>query len=65
MMSVRGVEHHVISRSDARYREIDELACASKNLWTLANYRTRHAFLVEKTYLTRAALYLTLKDTDA
>jgi hypothetical protein len=30
MMKVRRVEQHVISRSDARYREIDEMAFASR-----------------------------------
>lgn len=64
-MKVRRVEQHVISRSDAKYREIDEMAFASKNLWNLANYHSRQAFLFEKTYLRSAALYPTLKDTDA
>jgi putative transposase len=65
MMRVRRVEQHVIPRSDTKYREIDEMAFASKNLWNLANYHTRQAFLFEKTYLKSAALYPTLKDTEA
>ena len=64
-MKVRRVEQHIISRSDATYREIDEMAFASKNLWNLANYQTRQAFLFEKTYLKSAAWYPTLKHTDA
>jgi putative transposase len=64
-MKVRRVEHHIISRSDATYRAIDEMAFASKNLWNLANYQTRQAFLFEKRYLASAALYPTLKHTGA
>ena len=46
-------------------RGFEVINLAEKNLWNLANYHTRQAFLFEKTYLTSAALYLTVKDTDA
>jgi putative transposase len=41
------------------------MAFASKNLWNLANYQTRQAFMFQKRYLKSAALYPTLKHTDA
>lgn len=62
---MRRVEQHVISRSNAKWDEIDQMAFASKNLWNLANYHTRQAFIFEKTYQNSAALYPMLKDTDA
>jgi len=62
---MRRVEQHVISRSHARWDEIDQMAFASKNLWNLANYHTRQAFIFEKTYQNSAALYPMLKDTAA
>ena len=64
-MKVRRVEQHRICRSDAMYHQIDAMAFASKNLWNLANYHTRQAFILEKTYLKSAALYPTLKRTEA
>jgi len=41
------------------------MALASKNLWNLANYYTRQAFIFEKQYKNAAALYASLKHTDA
>ena len=64
-MQVRRVEQHLISGSHATYRQIDAMAFASKNLWNLANYQTRQAFIFQKRYLKSAALYPTLKHTDA
>ena len=54
---MRRVEQHVISRSHAKWDEIDQMAFASKNLWNLATYHTRQAFIFEKTYQNSAALY--------
>ena len=62
---MRRVEQHVISRCHARWDEIDQMAFASKNLWNLANYHTRQAFIFAKTYQNSAALYPLLKDTAA
>lgn len=41
------VEHHVISRSDARFAVIDQAAFASKNLYTAALYLARQSFIFE------------------
>ena len=59
------VEQHVIARTDRRYRPIDAMAFASKNLWNLANYHVRQSFLFQQHYLTNAALFHVLKETDA
>lgn len=62
---MKRVEQHVIGRSHAKFRAIDDLAYASKNLWNLANYHVRQAFLFQGKYLNNAALYPLLKKTDA
>ena len=59
------VEQHVIARTDRRYRPIDAMAFASKNLWNLANYHVRQSFLFQQHYLNNAALFHVLKETDA
>jgi len=59
------VEQHVISCMHAKYQQIDEMAFASKNLWNLANYHVRQAFIFQGKYLNNAALYPLLKTTDA
>jgi len=62
---MRRVEQHVIEKDHPKYRQIDEMAFASKNLWNLANYFVRQSFLFQGKYLNAAALYLHLKATDA
>ena len=59
------VEQHIIARTDRRYRAIDAMAFASKNLWNLANYQVRQAFIFEQQYLTNAATFHLLKATEA
>ena len=59
------VEQHVIARTDRRYRPIDALAFASKNLWNLANYSVRQSFIFQQQYLNNAATFHLLKETDA
>jgi putative transposase len=59
------VEQHVISTSDPRFQSIDEMAFASKNLWNLANYYVRQAFIFEHTYLNATAVYHLVKSSDA
>ncbi len=59
------VEQHIISKSDPRYQQIDEMAFASKNLWNLANYFVRQAFIFEHIYLNNAAVYHLVKSSDA
>src|SRR6266702_4676252 len=59
------VEQHVIKRSDPRYARLDEAAFASKNLWNLANYHVRQAFILEHSYLDNTAVYHLVKSSDA
>ena len=62
---MRRVEQHVIEQSHEHYRAIDAMAFASKNLWNLANYHTRQAYIFQHRYLKSAALYPTVKHTAA
>jgi putative transposase len=41
------VEQHVISPRDPRFAPIDAAAFAAKNLYNLANYLVRQAFIWE------------------
>ena len=59
------VEQHMISTSDPRFEQIDEMAFASKNLWNLANYYVRQSFIFEHTYLNNTAVYHLVKSSDA
>ncbi len=59
------VEQHVISTSDPRFRRVDEMSLASKNLWNLANYAVRQAFIFEHTYLNNTDVYHLVKSSDA
>ena len=62
---MRRVEQHVIEQSHPHYRAMDAMAFASKNLWNLANDHTRQAFIFQKRYRKCAALYPTVKHTEA
>ena len=62
---MRRVEQQVIEPSHPQFRAIDALAFASKNLWNLANYHVRKSFILQQRYLTNAALFPVLKETDA
>ena len=59
------VEQHVIARTDQRYRSIDAMAFASKNLWNQANYQVRQSFIFQQQYLNNAATFHLLKETEA
>jgi putative transposase len=62
---MKQVEQHVIEKRHPQFRAIDEMALASKNLWNLANYHVRQAFLFEHTYLDNTAIFHRIKHTDA
>lgn len=59
------VEQHVIDRNDTRYEAIDCAAFASKNLYNLANYHMRQAFIHEHRYIGYAEVYHLVKSSDA
>jgi putative transposase len=62
---MQGVEQHIISKRDPRYAPIDAAAFAAKNLYNLANYLVRQAFIFEGKYLNNATIYHQVKHTDA
>src|SRR5690348_11583255 len=62
---MRRVEQQVIEQSHPRYRAIDAMAFASKNLWNLANDHVRQSFILQKTYLKNSATFHLLKATEA
>lgn len=62
---MRRVEQHVIERSHPTFGTIDEMAFASKNLWNLANYYVRQAFIFQHSYLNNTAIYHLVKSSDA
>jgi putative transposase len=62
---MRRVEQHVIERSHPKFHAIDEMAFASKNLWNLANYYVRQAFIFQHSYLDNTAVYHLVKDSSA
>ena len=62
---MRRVEQQVIEQSHPHDRAMDAMAFASKNLWNLANYETRQAFIFQHRYRKCAAWYPTVKNTDA
>src|SRR5690242_6905372 len=62
---MRLVERHVIKRADLRFAAIDAAAFASKNLYNVALYVTRQAFIHEQRVITYPELARELKTTAA
>ncbi|EFH88956.1 RNA-guided endonuclease InsQ/TnpB family protein [Ktedonobacter racemifer] len=59
------VERHFIHQGDARYAALDAASFASKNLYNLANYHMRQAFIQTGAYLDYVEVYQVVKHTDA
>jgi putative transposase len=59
------VPQHVISLRDERFAVIDKAAFAAKNLYNLANYLVRQAFIWEHRYLGYASIYHQVKQSEA
>ncbi len=62
---MKRVEQHVIEKTHPQFRALDEMALASKNLWNLANYHVRQAFIFQHTYLNNTAIFHRIKQTEA
>jgi putative transposase len=62
---VRLVEQHVIKPTNLCWPAIDSATFASKNLYNLANYYIRQAYIHEHHYLPMKELYALLKGSDA
>src|SRR5690242_20139274 len=61
---MRLVERHVIKRADLRFAAIDDAAFASKNLYNVALYVTRQAFIHEQRVIAYPELARELKTTE-
>ena len=55
------VERHIIKISHSFYKEIDDLAWRSKNLYNYANYLVRQSFIFEGKYLNNVAVFHLVK----
>ncbi|MDJ0516225.1 MAG: transposase [Trichodesmium sp. MO_231.B1] len=62
---MRLVDRHIIKRTHQYWRECDELAFKSKNLYNLANYYCRQHFFKSSKSLDLTKLYHATKDSDA
>ena len=62
---MRVVERHLIKYSNKYWKEIDELAFKSKNLYNLANYYCRQRFFETGSSLSLTDLYHVTKSSDA
>jgi len=63
--SVQLAEQTIIKKSDPRYAAIDAAAFAAKNLYNLALYEWRQAFIHEGKYLNYAEVYHRVKHSEA
>jgi len=59
------VEHHRISRSDPRFAALDAAAFASKNLYNVALYTTRRAYIFRSEIITYPRLAKELRIHEA
>lgn len=62
---MRLVERHVIKIGHQFYKEIDDLAWRSKNLYNYANYLVRQSFIFEGKYLNNAAIFHLVKHHES
>ncbi|MEH2196620.1 hypothetical protein [Nostoc sp.] len=62
---MRLVERHIIKITHQFYKEIDDLAWRSKNLYNYANYLVRQWFIREGKYLNNAAIFHLVKQHES
>ncbi|MFB2917152.1 MULTISPECIES: RNA-guided endonuclease InsQ/TnpB family protein [Aerosakkonema] len=62
---MRLVERHIIKIGHKFYKEIDDLAWRSKNLYNYANYLVRQSFICENKYLNNAAVFHLVKHHES
>lgn len=62
---MRLVERHIIKIGHQFYKEIDDLAWRSKNLYNYANYLVRQSFINEGKYLNNAAIFHLVKQHES
>jgi putative transposase len=62
---MRLVEQHIIEKGDPRFKQIDEAAFASKNLYNAANYLVRQSFIFQDVYLDNVKVFQQIKSHEA
>ena len=58
------VEKHIISRSHPSFKELDDLAFRSKNLFNAALYAVRQEFIFNKKYIGSNSVRKLFKEQD-
>ncbi|QLE46365.1 IS200/IS605 family element transposase accessory protein TnpB (plasmid) [Nostoc sp. C052] len=62
---MRLVERHIIKINHRFYKEIDDLAWRSKNLYNYANYLVRQSFIKDSAYLNNVAVFHLVKKHES
>ena len=62
---MRLVERHVIDKNHRFYKECDQLAWCSKNLYNYCNYLVRQSFIKDEVYLDNCQVYPLVKSHKA
>ncbi|MEH1998305.1 MAG: transposase [Nostoc sp.] len=62
---MRLVERHIIKTNHKFYKEIDDLAWRSKNLYNYANYLVRQSFIKDSAYLNNVAVFHLVKKHES
>jgi putative transposase len=62
---MRLVEQHIIEKGDPRFKQIDQAAFASKNLYNAANYLVRQTFIFQGFYLDNVQVFHQIKSHEA
>lgn len=62
---MRLVERHIIDKNHRFYKECDDLAWRSKNLYNYCNYRVRQSFIKDETYLDNCQIYRLVKSHES
>jgi putative transposase len=62
---MRLVERHIIKTNHQFYKEVDDLAWRSKNLYNYANYLVRQSFIKDSVYLNNFAVFHLVKKHES
>ncbi|ABA24785.1 Transposase, IS891/IS1136/IS1341 (plasmid) [Trichormus variabilis ATCC 29413] len=62
---MRLVERHIVKTNHQFYKEIDDLAWRSKNLYNYVNYLVRQSFIFDGKYLNNAAIFHLVKHHES
>jgi putative transposase len=62
---MRLVEQHIIEKGDPRFKQLDQAAFASKNLYNAANYLVRQSFIFQSVYMNNVQVFQQIKSHEA